>query len=78
MEKGLELVVVAAILMIIAGVAFFMLNESTNDFTDTTGSQVSGAKCSLWNSQYCAGTGDSSLEKAQEAANQKPVSTETH
>jgi hypothetical protein len=64
MDKTLEIVVVAAILMIIAGVAYVLVSDSTGDFVDTGDNQITSAECDLWAAQADRGN-----EKAEERFN---------
>lgn len=51
MDKTIEVVVVAMVVLVAATVVLFLFQDQTDSFGDFLGNQQSGAQCELWSTQ---------------------------
>lgn len=52
MDKTIEIVLVAAVGMIVVVIALFLVNAQSDEFSDTTGTETEAASCELLEIRY--------------------------
>ena len=62
MEKTIEIIIAAAVFVLVGSVLSFMISGQSGDFMDFVGNESEGAQCGLWETQYknqgCPSSGD--------------------
>ena len=66
MEKVLQIVIAATVLLMAASIVMFMVSDQSKDFSDIIESQTGSAQCKLWQKKYesnvCDGDASSDAE----------------